>query len=132
VLEQRLELVASLRSEGIPVIFGDATRPDVLKRAHLDRARLLVIATPDPYHTRAVLDIARRVNPGIGTVVRTHSETERAYLEGRGVDWALVGERELAIGMMRRTLERAGVDYDMAAEAARVLNGPVERESAAH
>jgi len=121
VIEQRLELVAALRSEGVPVIFGDATRPEVLRRAHLEHARLLVIATPDPYHTRAVLDLAQRINPDLGTIVRTHSEAERAYLEGRGVDWALVGERELAIGMMRRTLEGSGVDYDMAAEAARVL-----------
>jgi CPA2 family monovalent cation:H+ antiporter-2 len=123
VVEQRLELVASLRSEGIPVVFGDATRPDVLKRAHLDSARLLVIATPDPYHARVVLDIAKRVNPGIGTIVRTNSDTERAHLESRGVDWALVGERELAIGMMRRALEGAGVEYDMATEAAQVLAG---------
>ena len=129
VVEQRLELVAILRSEGVPVIFGDATRSEVLDRAHLDSARLLIIATPDPYHTRAVLDIAKRTNPAIGTVVRATSEAERIYLEGRGVDWALVGERELAIGMVRRALERAGVDYDMATEAARVLGdssvGPV-------
>jgi CPA2 family monovalent cation:H+ antiporter-2 len=129
VVEQRLELVAILRSEGVPVIFGDATRREVLDRAHLDSARLLIIATPDPYHTRAVLDIAQRTNPAIGTVVRATSEAERIYLEGRGVDWALVGERELAIGMVRRALERAGVDYDMATEAARVLGdssvGPV-------
>ena len=131
VIEQRLELVAALRSEGVPVIFGDATRPDVLERAHLESARLLVIATPDPYHTRAVLDIAGRLNPGIGTIVRTHSEAERVYLEGRGVDWAIVGERELAIGMVRRTLERAGVDYDMATEAARVLDNTTEASSAA-
>ena len=123
VVEQRLELVASLRTEGVAVIFGDATRPDVLTRAHLDSARLLIIATPDPYHVRAVLDIAKRVNPTIGTIVRANNDAERAYLEGRGVDWALVGERELAIGMVRRALERAGVDYDMATEAARMLGG---------
>jgi CPA2 family monovalent cation:H+ antiporter-2 len=105
------------------VIFGDATRPDVLKRAHLESARLLVIATPDPYHARVVLDIAKRVNPGIGTIVRANSDTERAYLESRGVDGALVGERELAIGMVRRALESAGAEYDMATEAAQVLAG---------
>jgi monovalent cation:H+ antiporter-2, CPA2 family len=130
-VEQRLERVASLRTDGVPVIFGDATRADVLKRAHLESARLLVIATPDPYHTRAVLDIAQHVSPGLGTIVRTHSETERAYLEGRGVDWALMGERELAIGMVRRTLERAGADYDMATEAARVLDAPRAEDPAA-
>jgi CPA2 family monovalent cation:H+ antiporter-2 len=123
VVEQRLELVAALRTDGVPVIFGDATRPDVLKRAHLESARLLVIATPDPYHARVVLDIAKRVNPGIGTIVRANSDTERAYLESRGVDWALVGERELAIGMVRRALESAGAEYDMATEAAQVLAG---------
>jgi len=132
VVEQSLERVASLRSEEVPVIFGDATRAEVMKRAHLESGRLLVIATPDPYHTRAVLDIARRVNPGIGTIVRTHSEAERAYLEGRGVDWALIGERELAIGMVRRTLERAGVDYDMAAEAARMLGSQPAGATVAH
>jgi CPA2 family monovalent cation:H+ antiporter-2 len=131
VVEQRLERVASLRTDGVPVIFGDATRAEVLKRAHLESARLLVIATPDPYHTRAVLDIAKRVNPDVGTIVRTHSETERAYLAGRGVDWALMGERELAIGMVRRTLERAGADHDMATEAARVLDAPGAEEPSA-
>ena len=39
-----------------------------------------------------------------------------------------MGERELAIGMVRRTLERAGADYDMATEAARMLSAPAAEE----
>ena len=39
------------------------------------------------------------------SVVRTHSEEERAYLERAGADLAVVGERELARTMARYALE---------------------------
>jgi CPA2 family monovalent cation:H+ antiporter-2 len=121
IVEQSRELAESLRKEGLPVVHGDATRADVMERAHLAGARLLVIAIPDPYQTRAMLDLADRIAPSADTVVRTQGEVERAQLEARGVGKAVVGERELALGMVRYALERSGVAHDMAVEAARTI-----------
>jgi hypothetical protein len=42
-----------------------------LPLAHPERARLLVVATPDPYQAREVIRLARQANPKIDIVVRT-------------------------------------------------------------
>lgn len=123
IVEQSHATAESLRERGLPVIFGDATRADVLGRAHVERARLVVIAAPDAYQTRAILALARRLNPKVEVVVRTHSDAERAFLEGHGAERALVGERELAVSLARHALRRFEVPHDMEAVAERALGG---------
>jgi K+:H+ antiporter len=69
----------------------------------------LVIATPDPFQGRRILEFARRLNPQIDTVVRTHREGELSYLEHQGVGMAVMGERELALSMMDYALRSLGL-----------------------
>jgi CPA2 family monovalent cation:H+ antiporter-2 len=121
IVEQSHDMAEALRERGLPVISGDAARPDVLGQAHVERARLVVIASPDAYQTRAILALARRLNPNVEVVVRTHSDTERAFLEGHGAERALVGERELAVSLARHALRRFEVPHDMEAVAERAL-----------
>jgi CPA2 family monovalent cation:H+ antiporter-2 len=104
VVERSRELVESLRARGMQVLFGDASRPGILEHAHLEHASVLVIAAPGAFQTREILGRARRLNPNVDTVVRTHSEAEQRYLEQAGVGLAVMGERELAIGMARYAL----------------------------
>jgi CPA2 family monovalent cation:H+ antiporter-2 len=89
--------------------------------AHLERARLVVVAAPDAYQARAILQLARRINPDVDVVVRTHSDAERAFLEENGATQALVGERELAVSLTRAALKRSGVAFDMEKVAGRAL-----------
>ena len=63
------------------------------------------MTAPDPFQARAIVEQARRLNPEIASVVRTHSAEERAYLERAGVGHAVMGERELALAMARYALE---------------------------
>ncbi len=70
VIERDLRLVEVLRERGIRAIYGDASASGVLDAAHIDTAKLLVIASPDSYSARRVLDLARQANPTIDTVVR--------------------------------------------------------------
>ena len=117
VVERSRELVESLRARGMRVLFGDASRPGILEHAHLEHASVLVIAAPGAFQTREVLDRARRLNPTLDTVARTHSEAEQRYLEQHGVGLAVMGERELAIGMARYALSasrpsQARTSYD--------------------
>jgi monovalent cation:H+ antiporter-2, CPA2 family len=105
VVEQSRELFESLRDRGVPVIYGNASRRLVLELARPERARLIIVTAPDPFQARAVVEQARRLNPSIASVVRTHSEEERAYLERAGVGMAVMGERELARTMARYAME---------------------------
>ena len=105
VVERDWRIVSGLREHGVTALFGDAARPGILGQAHLERARLLIITTPDPFQTRQVLTQARQLNPAIDTVVRTHGAAEQAYLERAGVSRAVHGERELAASMARYALD---------------------------
>ncbi|MDE3150914.1 MAG: cation:proton antiporter [Gemmatimonadota bacterium] len=110
IVEKDREWFERLRERGLHVLFGDASKRAVLEHAHLERARLLVIAAPGTYQTRAILDAARQLNPAIDVVVRTHSASEQVYLEAHGVGEAVMGERELALGMARYALHAFGTD----------------------
>jgi CPA2 family monovalent cation:H+ antiporter-2 len=109
VAEANREIVEQLRASGIAAVSGDATDPTVLIQAHVQRARMLVIATPDTLDVRRMTEIARTVNPRIETVVRTHSEEEAALLEKENTGKVFFGEHELAIAMTRHVLEQYAV-----------------------
>jgi CPA2 family monovalent cation:H+ antiporter-2 len=109
VVEENRELVERLRLAGGLAVFGDAGDPAVLIQAHVARARVLLIATPDTSRARSMLDTARRLNPTIETVVRTHTDAEAKLLREDGVTGVFMGEHELARGMLRYTLRRLGI-----------------------
>lgn len=105
VAEQNRELVESLRRQGIRAVAGDASDPAVLVQAHIARARILVIATPDVLRARRMIETARRLNPKVETLVRTHSEEETVLLRNENVGTVFLGEHELARSMTRHVLE---------------------------
>ena len=121
IVEQSRERTEALREQGLPVIYGDASRPDVMASAHLERARLVLVAAPDAYQARAILALAKQLRPTVEVIVRTHSDEEREFLEQNGATAAMVGERELAVSMTRHVLRQFGVQHDMAQVAARAL-----------
>ena len=123
VIEQDRRVVDAMRTLGVASIYGDATRSDILEHAHPATARLLVLAAPDPYHARHIIEMVRARNPTIDVVVRTHSDQEQAMFEQLGVSKALMGERELAFGMAYHALRSLGVDDDRADDLVEGLRG---------
>jgi CPA2 family monovalent cation:H+ antiporter-2 len=80
----------------------------VLIQAHIARAAMLVIATPDTFGVRKMVEAARTLNPTVEVVVRSHNEEEAALLERDQVGTVLLGERALAQAMAAHVLARAG------------------------
>ena len=109
VAEANREIVEQLRKRGVPPVSGDASLPCVLIQAHVHRARMLVIATPDTLDVRRMIEIARTVNPRIETVVRTHSEEEAVLLEKENAGKVFLGEHELARSMIQHVLDRYAI-----------------------
>ncbi|OPY66744.1 MAG: Inner membrane protein YbaL [Syntrophorhabdaceae bacterium PtaU1.Bin034] len=110
VAEENRELVEELRVRGINAVAGDATTPPVLIQSHVARASMLVVATPDSFSARQMMEIAYMLNPRIQTVVRTHSEEEAELLRSEKAGAVFLGEHELASSMMRHVLERVHAD----------------------
>ena len=55
------------------------------------------------------------LNPGVETVMRTHSEEEAALLQRENVDKVFMGEHELALGMTRHVIERVATGTEKTA-----------------
>lgn len=106
VAEQNREVVEMLRARDIAAVSGDASDPAVLIQAHIARAGMLVIATPDPVKVRKMIETARLLNPKAEIVLRTHSEEEAEFLQKENIGKVFMGEHELALGMTRHVLER--------------------------
>ena len=107
VADQNRELVESMRAQGMAAVWGDAADPAVLVQAHIARARVLVVATPDALNVRQMIAVARTLNPEIDVVIRSHNEEEARLLTSEEAATVFLGERELAQAMARDVLRRS-------------------------
>ena len=109
VAEQNRGIVEALRAHEIPAVSGDASDPAVLIQAHIARAGMLVIATPDTFAARKMVETAKLLNPSVEVVVRTHSDEEADLLTKENIGKVFMGEHELARGMAAHVLSRMGL-----------------------
>ena len=109
-------VISSLRDRGVPCIYGDAGNREVLSKAGLKDAALLLIAMPDPTAARLALDHALRINPQLDVVARVHSDFELDFLRGRGASELVQPELEASIELARHTLCRLGFSEDKVQE----------------
>jgi monovalent cation:proton antiporter-2 (CPA2) family protein len=65
-----------VRRFGNPAYYGDATRLDVLERAGLAHARLLIVALDDSEAALRTVKEVRRRYPGLAIIARAHSRTD--------------------------------------------------------
>ncbi len=113
IIDQNRERVEALRENGYHALAGDASYTEVLQEAAIDKARALIIAVPDPFEARRILETARELKPDIKILVRAHNDEELTYFMEQQVDLALTGPREIARHMveylhgMERTPQKA-------------------------
>lgn len=101
VADSNREVVEALRKRGKAAVTGDASDPIVLVQAHITKAAMLVVTIPDPVACRKMVDIARKLNPDIATVLRAESEEGAALLRKDKLGEVFVAEQELAFSMAR-------------------------------
>ena len=100
VIEDTDRLVDELREKGIEVIDGNGARDDIVAAARFDLARRLVLAIPNAFEAGQVVTKARAANPAISILARAHADDEVSHLKGLGADVVIMGEREIAMGIV--------------------------------
>jgi monovalent cation:H+ antiporter-2, CPA2 family len=106
VLEMNPETVRTERGKGIPIAYGDASQEAVLRHADIETARVLVIAISDAAATRRVVELGRRLNPGVYVIARTRYSQEVSPLNALGANEAIPEEFETSIEIFARVLRR--------------------------
>jgi CPA2 family monovalent cation:H+ antiporter-2 len=109
VVELNAEAVREAREQGEPILYGDSTRKEVLHRAGVEGARILVIAIADPIAARHAVHLARAMNPKIHTIVRTRYMSEVDDLYRMGADQVIPEEFETSLEISARVLAAYGV-----------------------
>ncbi len=97
------------RERDIPCIYGDASNPDILARAELERAKVLVVTLPDPIAAKLAVANARRINPRLDIVARVHRDEDTEVLRSLGVAEMVRPELEAGLEVIRHTLHRFGL-----------------------
>jgi CPA2 family monovalent cation:H+ antiporter-2 len=100
VIEDRKQIADSIRQSGVEVIQGNAADPRVVKAANLPAARWLFIAIPDGFEAGQVAEQAHRINPKLDIIARAHSDAEVEHLQKHKANFVIMGEREIAFGML--------------------------------
>ena len=90
---------------GAPVIYGDATRPQVLSHLRVDEARLVAVAISDPLATRRIVSRIRAMAPHTPILARTRYVREVDHLSSAGATTVVAEEFEGSIELVARALE---------------------------
>jgi CPA2 family monovalent cation:H+ antiporter-2 len=100
VIEDSVDVTEKLKERGIEAIAGNAADPEVIAAANLTRARWLLVAVPDAFEGGQVVEQARKINPSLRILARSHSEEETSHLMRHGASQVIMGEHEIAKAMI--------------------------------
>lgn len=112
------DIVRREAQHGLPLYYGDATNPNVLRHVKIEDARVLVVAISDPFMTRRTVQVARGLNPKIHIVVRTRHLRELEELHQLGADDVVPEEFETSIEIFALVLRTYNMPQDFVMQKA--------------
>ncbi|MEN2784950.1 cation:proton antiporter [Sphingomonas qilianensis] len=108
-VEADIDVVASARRDGYPVIFGDVARSELVDRLNLGRAKALILTMDDPVLS---VHLTRRVRgwvPGLTIVARARDVHHAAQLYQAGATDAVPETLESSLQLSEAVLVDLGV-----------------------
>ncbi len=105
VIEQTREKVEKLKKMGFVSVCDDGLDEEALAKSGIAYAEVIVLAIPDAFAASMIIEAAKKINPNLKAVVRTHSEEAADLFIKQGIQDVFIGEYELGVSMIRRVTE---------------------------
>jgi monovalent cation:H+ antiporter-2, CPA2 family len=105
VIDSRLSRVRDGVADGMTAIYGNAFSTTVLEAAHVNNARLAVVALPDFGPARAAIQQLRALNPDIIIAARAEQSTNETALRAAGAHLVIVPELAGATALLHGALD---------------------------
>lgn len=121
VLDLDSDRVDLLRKVGLPVFYGDATRPELLRSAGADKATLLVLALDNPEKTLALVHLARKHFPHLTVLARAADRPDAYELLEAGVSHVYRETFDTSLRMAVDALRLLGFQAPQAQRASRTF-----------
>lgn len=112
IIDLNLDTIQQLSNDGVPAVYGDATRQDILDAAGVRNAKYLLVTAPDALVRTLVIINAKEMNPALKVYVRARYLKELAWLEEVGATQICTEEAETALGLARMLLREMGADRE--------------------
>jgi hypothetical protein len=96
--------VRASRERHLPVYFGNATRAEVLRAAHVGQSRLVVIALPDQAIAERVATVMRSLYPRLRLLARAPDDSSALLLRAAGADAVVVDGLTTALDLAQRAV----------------------------
>ena len=109
ILELNAPRVRALRQKDVPIFYGDSTSPEVLNRAGLERAKVVVVTYADPHAARRTIAQVKALHPRVQALVRTRLPEDIAELRRLGAEGVIEEEFEVSLEMAAWTLNLLGL-----------------------
>ena len=119
--ENDAKLVSKLHAEGMPVYFGNASRPELLRRVHADEAPAIVLRRDHAASAMQAVRGIRREFPHVRLFVRSRDEKHARALRLAGASVVVPETLEASLQLSAFVLEAMGLDE-------RVVDDIVDRE----
>jgi len=119
--ENDAKLVSQLHADGVPVYFGNAARPELLRRVHADEAPAIVLTMDHPASAMQAVRGIRREFPHVRLYARSRDEKHARALKQAGANVVVPETLEASLQLSAFVLEGMGLDE-------RVVDDIVDRE----
>ncbi|MBK7945309.1 MAG: cation:proton antiporter [Flavobacteriales bacterium] len=106
VVEEDPDLARKAQLVGLPVLHGDATNDHVLHEAHVERARVVVVAISDPEASKKIVAGIRAISSTVYILVRTRYVREIQANLDAGANEVIPEEFETSIEIFYRVLRK--------------------------
>jgi CPA2 family monovalent cation:H+ antiporter-2 len=108
-VDSNVDTVAACRREGIPIVFGDVSRPEMMDRLNLGHAAALVLTMDDPVLTVRVTKKVRAWCPSLTIVARARDAGHAAQLYRAGATDAVPETLESSLQLSEAVLVDLGI-----------------------
>jgi CPA2 family monovalent cation:H+ antiporter-2 len=123
VLELNPDTVKTESEKGENILFGDSTKEEVLHKARVHDAKVIVFAISDPYSSRRGLQLAKKMNPNIYTIIRTRFIAEIDDLMQFEADEVIPEEFETSLQIFAKVLEKFHIPLNVIMKQVSLLRG---------
>ena len=121
VIEMNPETVKKEKAKGENIIYGDITKEQILNQANIKNANTIVFAISDPASLRRGLNLVKKINPSIYSIVRTRFASDIDDLLNLGADEAIPEEFETSIQIFSIVLKRFHVPLNVIMQQVNLL-----------
>jgi CPA2 family monovalent cation:H+ antiporter-2 len=100
-------------SAGESIIYGDIMKREILMKAGISHAKVIVFAVSDPHSSRLAVPLCKQINPAVHIIVRTRYVSEITGLLKAGADTVIPEEFETSLQIFSKALSQYHVPMNV-------------------